>query len=47
MSKAVTHVMEDLYKNDKLLHNRLKVLENTAVVVVKATLRTYRHFNPK
>ena len=30
------HAMEAIYKNDKPFHNRLNVLENKTVVVVKA-----------
>ena len=33
----MTHTMNVPYKNDKLFHKRLKVLENTGVVLAIAT----------
>ena len=33
--EAVTHVIEELYKNHKLFHNRLKVLENSVPFLAK------------
>ena len=36
-SSAMMYVKEALYKNDKLFHNRLKILKQTPAVLVKAT----------
>ena len=36
-TKAMTHTMEALCKNDNLIHNKLKVLKNTTAVIATAT----------
>ena len=36
-SKAMTHAVEALYKNDKLSNNRLKILDTTTEIVTKRT----------
>ena len=38
-SKAKTCAMESLYKSEQLYHNRLKVLENAAAVLVNAAFK--------
>ena len=37
-SKAMTQVMDALYKGDTLFHERLKVLENTSAVLARETI---------
>ena len=37
MIKVKTHEREALFKNDKLLHGRLKVLQDTAAILSKVT----------
>ena len=37
MSKAMTHAMEALYKNDELFHNTYMALESTTAVLAQTT----------
>ena len=42
-SKSMTQAIEALYKNDKLFHIRLKVLQNTIAVLIEVTFNNYKY----
>ena len=46
-SKAMTHIMELLWKNGKLFQNRFKVIEDMTAIMMKLLSKIYSHWRQK